>query len=264
MAKRKGLSKKVRFEVFKRDSFTCQYCGSKAPDTILHVDHIDPVANGGSDNLINLVTACQGCNSGKGATLLSDNSVLEKQRAQLDELQLQREQLDMMIQWQRGLCSIGEEATAQVASIWSDLVPGSFLTESGCLGLAVLLRKHGVEHVVSAMRESVSKIELDDDNNPTADSVDAAWQFVCKITRLEAEDAKRPGTKRIAYISGIVRNRSDYWSGAVMGECRRVLRDAFDRGVPLDDLEEMAKGMDDWDEWVEDVGALPIQVGQAS
>lgn len=30
MAKRKSLSKKIRFEVFKRDSFTCQYCGRKA------------------------------------------------------------------------------------------------------------------------------------------------------------------------------------------------------------------------------------------
>jgi len=31
-AKRKSLSKKVRFEVFKRDSFQCQYCGASAPD----------------------------------------------------------------------------------------------------------------------------------------------------------------------------------------------------------------------------------------
>ena len=29
---REPISKKLRFEVFKRDSFTCQYCGSKAPD----------------------------------------------------------------------------------------------------------------------------------------------------------------------------------------------------------------------------------------
>lgn len=29
---RKQLSKKLRFEVFKRDSFTCQYCGKKSPE----------------------------------------------------------------------------------------------------------------------------------------------------------------------------------------------------------------------------------------
>ena len=30
--KRRAVSKKLRFEIFKRDSFTCQYCGRKAPD----------------------------------------------------------------------------------------------------------------------------------------------------------------------------------------------------------------------------------------
>ena len=40
MGQRKTLSKKIRFEVFKRDKFTCQYCGRMSPDVILEVDHI--------------------------------------------------------------------------------------------------------------------------------------------------------------------------------------------------------------------------------
>ena len=47
MAERKTISKKIRFEVFKRDSFTCQYCGRMAPYIVLEVDHINAVANGG-------------------------------------------------------------------------------------------------------------------------------------------------------------------------------------------------------------------------
>lgn len=70
--KRKAVSKKLRFDVFKRDSFTCQYCGAHPPKVILHVDHIDPVANGGSNNIDNLVTSCDCCNLGKGARQLSD------------------------------------------------------------------------------------------------------------------------------------------------------------------------------------------------
>lgn len=70
MAERKALSQKVRFEVFNRDSFTCQYCGAKAPDVILQVDHITPVAAGGTNDVLNLVTSCQACNSGKGCTPL--------------------------------------------------------------------------------------------------------------------------------------------------------------------------------------------------
>lgn len=68
--KRKGISKKVRFEVFKRDSFTCQYCGSTPPKVVLQVDHIVAVANGGDNDPDNLITACQPCNLGKSATPL--------------------------------------------------------------------------------------------------------------------------------------------------------------------------------------------------
>jgi hypothetical protein len=71
MTKRKGLSKKTRFEVFKRDSFTCQYCGAHPPAAILEVDHIVAVAEGGDNDDTNLVTACFNCNRGKSARSLS-------------------------------------------------------------------------------------------------------------------------------------------------------------------------------------------------
>lgn len=69
--KRKYLSKRVRFEVFKRDSFKCQYCGAHPPGALLHIDHIHPVSDGGSNEMDNLLTACDECNLGKGAVSLS-------------------------------------------------------------------------------------------------------------------------------------------------------------------------------------------------
>lgn len=72
MATRKALSKKTRFDVFKRDSFTCQYCGATPPKVILHVDHIVAVAEGGGNGTDNLITSCEPCNLGKGARSLSD------------------------------------------------------------------------------------------------------------------------------------------------------------------------------------------------
>ena len=77
MSNRKSVGNRVRFEVFKRDSFTCQYCGVKAPEVILEVDHITPVAEGGSNDLLNLVTSCRDCNSGKSDKKLSDESAVE-------------------------------------------------------------------------------------------------------------------------------------------------------------------------------------------
>ena len=67
MTKRKALSKKTRFDVFKRDGFACAYCGAHPPEVILHVDHIIAVAAGGSNDADNLITACSSCNLGKGA-----------------------------------------------------------------------------------------------------------------------------------------------------------------------------------------------------
>lgn len=48
---RKNITKKMRFDVFKRDTFTCQYCGRVAPDVVLEIDHIKPVAKGGTNDI---------------------------------------------------------------------------------------------------------------------------------------------------------------------------------------------------------------------
>ncbi|MFH1646586.1 MAG: HNH endonuclease [Chloroflexota bacterium] len=65
-----GISKKLRFDVFNRDNFTCQYCGRKTPDVILELEHIIPSSKGGTDELDNLITSCFECNRGKGVSLL--------------------------------------------------------------------------------------------------------------------------------------------------------------------------------------------------
>lgn len=68
--KRKALSKRTRFEVFKRDHFTCQYCGATPPQVVLHCDHIVPVSAGGGNEMDNLITSCEPCNAGKAAVSL--------------------------------------------------------------------------------------------------------------------------------------------------------------------------------------------------
>jgi len=70
MAERKAISTKRRFDIFKRDNFTCQYCGSTPPSVVLEVDHIVPVARGGKNDTDNLVSACFNCNRGKAANSL--------------------------------------------------------------------------------------------------------------------------------------------------------------------------------------------------
>ena len=58
-----SISNTTRWRIWERDNFTCGYCGSRSDLTI---DHIHPVFLGGSDDDINLLTACRRCNSKKG------------------------------------------------------------------------------------------------------------------------------------------------------------------------------------------------------
>lgn len=59
-----------RREIFRRDHYTCQYCGKSA--TVLTIDHIHPKHLGGSHDWTNLVTACSSCNHHKGGRMLDE------------------------------------------------------------------------------------------------------------------------------------------------------------------------------------------------
>jgi 5-methylcytosine-specific restriction endonuclease McrA len=61
---------KLRFQILKRDNFICQYCGRKAPEVELEVDHIYPESKGGKYVEDNLITSCRDCNIGKSDFLL--------------------------------------------------------------------------------------------------------------------------------------------------------------------------------------------------
>lgn len=156
--KRRKLSKKIRFEVFKRDNFTCQYCGRKAPDVVLEVDHVNPVAKGGTNNIMNLITSCVECNRGKGKNVLSENQTLEKERKQLEMLQERREQMKMMMQWQNELLAFEDEQVNFVESILMD--EGHALNERGRSNMKDAIDRFGFDVMVKAAK--IAKIKYKD------------------------------------------------------------------------------------------------------
>jgi 5-methylcytosine-specific restriction enzyme A len=64
--KRNPIPGVLRHEVFHRDGYRCLECGATNHETSLEVDHIIPVAQGGTDELDNLQTLCRTCNQAKG------------------------------------------------------------------------------------------------------------------------------------------------------------------------------------------------------
>ena len=151
MPKRKPLSKRVRFEVFKRDSFTCQYCGRMSPDVVLQCDHIHPVADGGTNDLLNLVTSCVDCNGGKGARRLDDDSAVTAQREELKRLQARREQLAMMREWRSELRDLRSDEVDvfedEIESRWGGLA----LSDHGRRSAARLIDQFSLGELLQAI-----------------------------------------------------------------------------------------------------------------
>lgn len=92
-------STRTRFEIFKRDAFTCQYCGRKPPTVILHVDHIVAVANGGDASRENLITSCADCNLGKSSVPIEN--ITKPVKAVIEEEKERRNQIKIYNKWLR-------------------------------------------------------------------------------------------------------------------------------------------------------------------
>lgn len=149
--KRIPILKSTRFEVFKRDSFKCQYCGRSSPDVILECDHIIPVASGGTNELLNLITSCRDCNRGKGKKELSNLSVVSAQKELLDTLNEVREQTEMLIAWKKELMTILD---IQVGAINDYLVSvsGCEANDLGNQDIKKLIKRFGFAEVYESFQ----------------------------------------------------------------------------------------------------------------
>ncbi|MGB3969801.1 MAG: HNH endonuclease signature motif containing protein [Planctomycetota bacterium] len=106
--------------MFKRDGFRCRYCGATPDQVVLHVDHVVPVAEDGTDDPQNLITACAGCNLGKSdrpidARALPLPTDPEQLREQIEQI---REYLDL----QKQLTASKEQVYAHACSIWEERI----------------------------------------------------------------------------------------------------------------------------------------------
>ena len=88
-----SVSQRLRFEVFKRDDFTCTYCGRKVPEVTLEVDYIIPKAEAGGDEYENLTTACYTCNRGKADVPLENKTAIDDLAARTARMREREEQI---------------------------------------------------------------------------------------------------------------------------------------------------------------------------
>jgi len=205
MAARKGLSKKTRFEVFKRDSFTCQYCGRMAPDVILEVDHINPVANSGDNNIMNLVTSCYDCNRGKGKRQLSENDEIKKQQEQLKELNLKREQLKMLVDWKKELSNFEDEQVDVISNLLKEAT-GFNLSDVGKSKFKKEIKRFGISEVIESTNLSISQYY-----DGTNESVKKVVDYIPRICTVREQTVSNPFYSKVKYIFAILKRRFYYF-----------------------------------------------------
>jgi hypothetical protein len=174
---------------------------------------------------------------------LDDSTTINKQRAQLEELQERREQIEMMMDWKTELLALQQDTVTQAAEFWASLVPGFSLNERGQQNLKKWLRKYPLANVLEAMQRSVEQYV---NGQATSEDVEAAWKYVGRICNVMAADEEKPYLKDILYIRGILRNRLSWCDEQIALD---KLEDAHIRGVALEQLSRLAKRSTSWRGW---------------
>lgn len=226
-AKRKALPKKLRFEVFKRDSFTCQYCGRMAPDVVLEVDHIVPVAEGGTNDIMNLITSCHDCNSGKGKRKLSENEEVKKQQDMLKELNEKREQIEMMLEWRNELLNFEKDQIDKIENMFCSFCGGGSFTESGRKTISNLIKKYGFIEVYDCTRIALENYY--DFNDPKTSF--KAFEYISRICYNRKTQSEVPILKSVNYLVKMAKNRFRYVNDHLMRAflCDFMSEDDFEK-----------------------------------
>lgn len=175
---RTPLSKTVRFEVFKRDGFKCQYCGAQPPDVTLEADHVIPLAEGGPNDMDNLITSCFACNRGKGARSLSSiPQSLEDKAAEIAEREEQVLALTQMIKASHDLL---EERMWEIAEI---LHPGASdgYQRSKCTSIRRFIEQLGFPETFDAARIAESRF---------ASGTAACFRYFCGVCWRKIKEAR--------------------------------------------------------------------------
>jgi hypothetical protein len=252
---RKPISNSIRFEVFKRDAFTCQYCGAKAPEVILNVDHINAVVSGGSNEIINLITSCFNCNSGKGARALNDTAIIEKQRKQIEELNERRTQLELLMAWRASLENIETETIDIICtaiSKHSKFRP----SDAGRKHISKWLKKFSAAELLDALDICfLQYLKPDDDPKTLMGSWERAFCMTPRVAAINKNGGISADKSTAFYVRGILRNRLNYLNErTVINICVA----AFEAGVTHEDVKHAAKKCKNWTDftsWLSDMEA---------
>lgn len=237
-SKRKSLSKKIRFEVFKRDSFTCQYCGKSAPDVILHIDHIEPVSKGGTNEIFNLVTSCSDCNFGKKDIRLNDKTELSKQKQSLDERNEKLQQLEMLKQYRDEIINSANKEFDIFNHNLSELT-GFSLKEDFSKPFKGHIKKYGLKLCLDALDAGVETY-LKNYTMKEVDTLISKFSGILYNLDLERTDPEQAKQNKIRRRMRYKYQYLNEW------KCRELISRMRNAGISFDTIDYFAEACNSW------------------
>lgn len=203
------VTKRTRFEVFKRDEHRCRYCGATQEDARLTIDHVIPRSLGGTNEPTNLVTACSDCNAGKSSSNPDDETVQDVSRRAF----LWKSAIEEAAERRRAERAPSARAIADVGELWTSRY-----------------RHQPADHWQSSIRNFVSAgltaedlVEFMEVGLQRGTNADHAWRYFCKIAwsevttlQQEAEQIIADRDRRVAEITDLFKFSRPTTSAAVV------------------------------------------------
>ena len=236
--KRKKIPNALRFEVFKRDKFCCQYCGRKAPEIILQVDHLHAVSKGGGNEILNLITSCVECNSGKSNKQLTETAILDKTRVQLEELEERRQQLEMMVQWKKSLTDAGDRLTEAIGKQLED-ASGYVMAEDDLAKIRRLIREFGYDDVSDAAVIAIDQYFRRENGKVIQSSLDVAIGKLGGICKRRRQKRTNPEEDELYFALNIWKKVAGPQHNLTNASAMNAIRAAHARGVPLNKIKQI-------------------------
>jgi hypothetical protein len=243
--KQRTIIKRLRFEVFERDKFTCQDCGKKVPDVILKIIRIKPKLKGQADEILNFKTSCYECNQ-DSSNIQLDQGDLRKEK---------KEQIESMIKWQESLTKLYKNTSIKVIEYIENKI-NLCLNESEKRSIEKLIHKFDFPDILEAVDISAAKyLKYDTENKLIEDSIE---DFINKIGGILNIKSRPPIEQKLAYIKGICRNKFNFWDdrkGSIILNAyvnalkeygcaeKQILEDL------VNELEPKTKELENWSEW---------------
>lgn len=176
---------------------------------MLHVDHIEPVSKGGDNGIVNLITSCFDCNLGKSDRKLNDNSVVEKQRKQLELIQERREQIELMFKWKKSLSNLDDETLKMIKEYVEAKIEPLTISEHGENNLRNHLRKYGVNEVLDAIDASaITYLKFSNTEGIVKESVE---KFLDKLGGVLFVRRLSPIDQKLMHIKNNAKNSLAYY-----------------------------------------------------